>query len=263
MNAHDPAYLYFHGLPGGTGELGAFATTTSGGLVAIDRLSAIGAQGGYEAGLEQVAREIAASYPGRPLHLIGFSLGAMTALRLAPLLGQQVAKIELISAAAPLELGDFLPDMAGKPVFMAAQNGGWRFAALCRVQALAARSAGGLFYRGLLAGVTGPEKTLCASAQFQAVLRQNFASCLNEHSAAYRLELQAYTGPWAHLLAELQAPVRLWHGEADGWAPLAMVRALQAALPGGADMRLLPDLAHYSMLAAALAVIVKDGAPGP
>lgn len=50
-------------------------------------------------------------------HLIGFSLGAMTATRLAVLLGERVVRVDCTSGAAPLDLGNFLSHMAGKPVF--------------------------------------------------------------------------------------------------------------------------------------------------
>ena len=64
--------------------------------------------------------------------------------------------------------------------------------------------------------------------------------------------MQAYVQPWAACLAEVRAPVQLWHGELDNWAPPGMPRNLLAAL-ATSELHVLPGLSHYSCLLAASA----------
>lgn len=69
----------------------------------------------------------------------------MTCLRLAKILGDKVMGLDLISVAAPFELGDFLPHMAGRPVFDAAESSKFKFNILCMFQAIMVRAAPNLF----------------------------------------------------------------------------------------------------------------------
>jgi Predicted hydrolase of the alpha/beta-hydrolase fold len=129
-----PATLYFHGLPGSAAELEGFGPEIAQRAAGFH----VAARGGDFA---RLAEAIAARFPNGPLHLVGFSLGAAAALRVAPLLGERVRQIDLVSPAAPLQLGDFLGGMAGAPVFRAALAGHWPLAALTFAQAQSTRIA--------------------------------------------------------------------------------------------------------------------------
>ena len=59
---------------------------------------------GSAAYLQQLAQQISDRAAGQPIRLLGFSIGACLALRVAALLGEQVAEVYLLSAAAPLEI---------------------------------------------------------------------------------------------------------------------------------------------------------------
>ena len=103
--------VYLHGLPGSPAELslaGPGSPWIDPALVYAPDRSALAAD------LPELARQIAIWSSGEPIDLVGFSLGGAAALRLAPLLGEQVARIDLIAPAAPLSLGDFLPDKIGR-----------------------------------------------------------------------------------------------------------------------------------------------------
>ena len=54
-----------------------------------------------------------------PTHIVAFSLGAYRAIATAASQPEHVTRLTLISPAAPLELGDFLPHVAGRAVFRA------------------------------------------------------------------------------------------------------------------------------------------------
>nr|WP_254899252.1 alpha/beta hydrolase [Thalassococcus arenae] len=194
--------------------------------------------------------QLALRLPDGPVHLVGFSLGAACALRLAALAPDKVKRVTLISAAAPLELGDFLPHMAGAAVFRAARSHD-RLAALTRVQSVLARMSPGLFARLLINGADPADRSLFRDPAQMAVLKRSLAEGLGDNRDAYLRELAAYVRPWAGHLPRVAAPVTLVHGTADRWAPFAMAEALAQALPD-ATLRPASGRGHYTTLVDAL-----------
>lgn len=223
--------LYLHGLPGSGSELALTGTQ----MEVLDRNAPSFAQ-------------LALRLPDGPLHLVGFSLGAACALRLAVLAPEKVARLTLISAAAPLDLGDFLPDMAGAPVFRMAHSAA-RMAALTSVQSALARVSPGLFLRLLMRGTDPSDAALMH--RHSAILRRAVQEGLGPGREAYLREIAAYVQPWARHLGHVACPVTLHHGTADRWAPPAMASALHEALPASRLQRH-EGLGHYATLAAVL-----------
>lgn len=217
--------LYLHGLPGSGAELGLGPVA----LPVLDRQAPSFAQ-------------LALALPMGPLHLIGFSLGAACALRLAALAPEKVAQVTLVSAAAPLELGDFLPDMAGAAVFRAARSHG-QLSALTAVQSTLARMSPGLVARLLARGAPKVEKGLIKSAPIRSALAEGLCA----HQDVYLREVAAYVRPWAQHLPQVRCPVHLVHGDQDTWAPPAMALALKRGLPQ-AELQMLEGLGHYATL---------------
>lgn len=236
-----PVTLYFHGLPGSAAELQGFGPTIAARASAFH----VAARGGDFALL---ARAMAARFPDAPLHLVGFSLGAHAALRVALLLGERVARIDLASPAAPLQLGDFLSGMAGAPVFRAALAGRCPFALLTGMQAQAARLAPAKLAAALMAKAKGEDRALADDPRFIAALAQSLRHSLLEERVAYMAEIRAYVGDWRADLAQVQQPVSIWQGSEDDWTPPAMADALAAALPAQPQVMLLPGLSHFSTL---------------
>lgn len=229
--------IYFHGLPGSVAELAGFGPEIAGRATHFH----VAARGGDFA-------QLAARLPDGPLHLVGFSLGAAAALRAAPLLGERVVQIDLVSPAAPLQLGDFLGGMAGAPVFRAALAGALPFAALTIVQAQAARIAPARMAAALMAKAKGEDRALAADPRFIAALAQSLRHSLLEARAAYTAEIRAYVTDWRADLAKVHQPVAIWQGSADDWTPPAMAEALAAALPGRPQVTMMGGLAHFSTL---------------
>ena len=233
--------IYFHGLPGSAAELAGFGPEIAGRAAGFH----VAARGGDFA---RVGEGIAARFPEGPLRLVGFSLGAAAALRVAPYLGERVERIDLVSPAAPLQLGDLLAGMAGAPVFRAALAGRWPFAALTLVQAQVARLAPQKMAAGLMAKAKGEDRDLAADTRFIEALAQSLRHSLIDSRDAYASEIRAYVFDWRTDLARVQQPVRIWQGSADDWTPPAMAEALAAALPTRPQMSILPGLSHFSTL---------------
>lgn len=242
--------LYFHGLPGSAAELFAYGPDISrkaSHFAIVQRANSLtrDSDGDY---FENLASQIAAQFPDGTLHLTGFSLGAATALRVAPFLGDRVEGIDLISPAGPLSLGDFLGNMAGAPVFRAALAGRLPFAALAFLQAQASRLAVGRVAKALMAGAAGEDRALADDATFLASLSASLRQSLLTQRSAYKHEISAYVADWAPALSEVRQPVTIWQGSEDNWTPPAMAKALSHALPNCEAIRMQPGLSHFSTL---------------
>lgn len=233
--------LYLHGLPGSAAELSGFGPE----LAARAAGFHVAARGGDFA---RLAEAIAAQFPEGPLRLVGFSLGAAAALRVAPLLGGRVEQIDLVSPAAPLQLGDFLGGMAGAPVFRAALAGRLPFAALTFLQAQVARIAPERLAAALMAKACGADRDLAADPQFIAALAQSLRTSLINSRAAYSAEIRDYVSDWSADLAKVHQPVAIWQGSEDDWTPPAMAQALAAALPSRLQVTMIEGLSHFSTL---------------
>lgn len=243
----DGRIVYCHGLPGSPAELQALGTPLPHRLVALDRL------GRREETYESRALSAfdALGFQGEA-NLIGFSLGAMAAIHIAARRPAQMRKLVLISPAAPLQHGDFLPGMAGRPVFEAAMRGGASLRLISSAQWmtswLAPSAMVGLMFR------TGPgaERRLAELPNFRDEIARGIRLCTGRAYAAYRDELRAFVCPWQSVVDEVACPVEIWHGDADNWAPLAMAQALRARLGGRASLTVREGLGHYSTLAEAV-----------
>lgn len=232
------AGVYFHGLPGGPAELDALGPGSK--LNAIDRMNAGG--GSYEARLEAVAQALE---PGGPHRVVAFSLGAMTALRLAADYPDVVKQLTLIAPAGPLQLGDFLSDMAGRPVFEAAQRGGLAFKGLVLGQATAIRAMPQSFLESLFRGAPLHDRALLVDPDIMDGLILAWRSAILQARSAYRDELTAYVSDWREVLPRVRVPVSIHMGAADSWVPPAMVKALGATLGVTPEVTEHPGLGHY------------------
>lgn len=245
-------YVYFHGQPGSPDELTLVsAGRLPAGLFAPDR----GVDrpdlplGPY---LDHLAASVVVRFPTGPIQLVGFSLGAFVALEVALRLADREVRLDLVSPAAPLGLGEFLPDMAGGAVFGLAARSPGLFGLLTGLQGGLARVAPGLLFGQIFAGAAGADADLARDPAFQATITRILRNALAHGAKGYRREVLGYVAWPPERLSGLTQPVALWQGEADTWTPPAMAQALAGALPGAPTLRTFPGLSHYSTLQAAL-----------
>lgn len=250
--------VYLHGSPGAPEECARFDGAACDAGVQLLCLDRGGLATGGEGRFRRLAEEIVASSSAPHVHLIGFSLGAFAALQVAPHLGARVASLDLVSAAAPLELGDFLDGMAGKPVFSIARRSPWGLSVLSAFQGWLARHARKRLFEMLFATAAGADRDLAADPAFRAEIGGVLDASLNAGRAGYLHDVLAYVRPWAGGLAAVEAPTRVWHGLQDNWAPVAMAQALDRALPGPVRIEIADGLSHYSCLHAAMPRILAQ-----
>ena len=256
--------LYLHGLPGsfasemeivfGPGKSPRY-------LVALERLVTLSEEHSYDTAVLGAFDRVASAhrYTG-PIRLVGFSLGAMPALRIAAARSDRIASLDLIAPAAPLQLGNFLDGMAGKPVFEAAQQDGYRLGLLTRIQSTGLKLTPDLIARYLFAAAPDGERSLMGTTERRKAFLSGMKHCLHEHSRAYKAELRAYVTDWSDTLPKVTTPVRIWQGTDDNWTPAVMARALSASLGGPTEVTFLNGLSHYGALVQSLPTIIAQNA---
>lgn len=249
------ATIYLHGQPGSADELALFGThvaRNSSDWHVLDRNPAAAGIAGHYGLLAMRARRFAA---GRPIRLIGFSMGGWEALHLAGYLGEEVTALDLIATAVRPRDRRYPDDMVGKPVFELAHDHPALFGWLTRVQGWGAIVAPALIRRALFAKARGDDAALATQPAFRAGLSRLLRTSLSGPAASYRRDIAAYVdGPEPDLTA-ITAPVTLWHGEADNWAPIALADDLAKRLPTLAGFHRLPNLSHYGTLGNVLTTI--------
>jgi len=238
--------IYFHGCPGAASELALFGEVGPPGWTVADRTILEG--GSQEDYLRQLSAQVGTVAQGQPVRLVGFSLGAYVALEVASRLPGLPLTLDLVSAAAPLQLGDFLPHMAGEPVFATAIRSPAAFDALTAVQGAVASVMPALLMRGIFADVRGDDVGVIADTHFRKGMQQVLRAGLGPGRAAYRRDVKAYVADWSPVLDKVPHPVTLWHGTADNWTPPEMAYALAARLPQVAALNWVPSSSHFSTL---------------
>ncbi|SFN91514.1 Pimeloyl-ACP methyl ester carboxylesterase [Roseovarius lutimaris] len=186
--------------------------------------------------------------PDGSIHLLGFSMGAMLAIHIAAAHPERIKRLTLISPAAPLQLGNFLPHMAGQPLFRLAARHPSLFLALTYGQGLLARAAPELLIRRLFASAGGSEHALLEHPDAAEAIRQGLRHSYTHHPKGYARMIAAYVSDWSPVLTSILCPMDIWQGTADRWVPLAMTQALADRLPGKVRLRLLEGAGHYSTL---------------
>lgn len=242
--------VYFHGAPGAPAEGAIFdACGKEHGLtfICFDRFS-VESTITDEAYYQYLAREISKKSAGAKVDFIGFSIGAFVALQTCRHMAHEVRSLHLVSAAAPLEAGDFLDAMAGKQVFQLAKAFPALFVALSYWQSVLALFLPNALFRLLFASAGGQDKTLAADRAFQSSITEILRSCFIRRVPGYARDVKAYVRPWNTILSEISVNTHIWHGAEDNWSPEGMARYLKSAIPGCTSIKMFDGLSHYSCL---------------
>jgi pimeloyl-ACP methyl ester carboxylesterase len=258
--ADGPLTIYFHGAPGASSELAAFeAPARAYGLTLLcfDRFVLDAALTGpaYFAALADAVRAVAGE---RQVNLIGFSIGACVALHISRLLGAQVGQLHLISAAAPLQSGRFLPSMAGRAVFRSAKASPALFKAMTVCQAALARWAPGVLRFALFRGAAGADRVLASDRAFRLSMNDLLHTGLGIGWAGYVRDILVYVQDWSAIPAQVKADTSLWHGSLDNWSPPEMATYLQRSMPNCRQLNVLDGLSHYSCMYSAAPLICRQ-----
>jgi len=242
--------IYFHGAPGAPEECRIFDLEGKNhGLtfICFDRFSVDSSITG-EAYYELLAKEISKKAAGKTVDFVGFSIGTFIALQTYRYMPNGVRSLHLVSAAAPLEAGDFLDAMAGKQVFQLARTFPALFILLSYWQGLLARLFPDALFRLLFASAAGGDKALIADREFQSSITKVLRSCFIGRVQGYVRDIGAYVHPWKNTLTDVSVNTHIWHGAEDNWSPPLMADYLKSAIPGCTSSKVFSGLSHYSCL---------------
>lgn len=240
--------FFCHGIPGSKADALLFQRANPDvEVIALDLLKR-GPEAISEVFRETLAREF--NEETEPaIELVGFSIGAMGAFQIASRFPEVVARVTLISPAAPLALGEFLPLMAGQAVFQLAISKPALLALLTNGQSLAARWFPRLLLKALFANSTALEKELLEDAAFLEAMESALKNSFVQNKEHYLSYVKAYVADWSAYLDQVKCPVVLWHGSRDAWSPPQMSQALVHRLGAKATLHFVEGTGHYSTMA--------------
>jgi len=234
--------LYIHGLPGSEVEIEHFKNTKFSQIVYVKPFA--------------LKRQKEKFENLSHFKVMSFSLGSMTATELALAYPEKVKDVVLVSPAAPLELGNFLPHMDGRFIFEAARNAADGNAALFKLltygQGLMARFSPNYLMQRMFGESCEAERHLLKDKQFTNVFQHGLRQSTYHESTEYMQAIMGFTQPWAHKLEKIGCPVEIWHGNRDSWAPISMGKAMATAIGTNARLVECDGLGHYSTLHYAL-----------
>lgn len=242
--------IYFHGAPGAPEEAATFDVCgKEHGLtfMCYDRFS-VESTTTDEAYYQYLAQEISKKSAGEKVDFIGFSIGAFVALQTCRHMANEVRSLHLISAAAPLEAGDFLVAMAGKQIFQLAKAFPALFVLLSYWQSLLALFLPNALFHLSFAATGGKDKALAADRMFQSGITKILRKCFISRVPGYARDVKAYVRPWKTKLSEISVNTHIWHGAEDNWSPQGMAKYLKSAIPGCTSIKIFDGLSHYSCL---------------
>lgn len=239
--------IFCHGMPGSTADVDLLRRTNPDAKIIPLRLLEVDpAQ--IDTGLRSSLDTLLEQSGGERVHLVGFSIGAMAAIKLAALRPDKVSRLTLISPAAPLSLGEFLPNMAGKPIFNLALKSPALLKIVTGLQGWITRISPNLLINMLFSKCGTIEKDLLKDPFFRGVLTQGLSDSLVKKPSSYLSYVCAYVSDWSGILQDVKSPVVLWHGTKDTWSPLEMSEKLENAFGNAATLNVVEDAEHYSTL---------------
>ena len=100
-----------------------------------------------------------------------------------------------------------------------------------------------------------------ASPELRKALTESSMEALRQGVRAAAVDGLLYGRPWGFSLQEIQAPVRLWHGERDVVVPPSMGHYLAATIPH-CQARFYPEDGHFSLPFTRLPEILDTLRPG-
>jgi pimeloyl-ACP methyl ester carboxylesterase len=229
--------LFFHGWPGSRveGRLGDEAARVSGvRLIAIDRpgmgLSA------YQPRRTLVdwpgdVRKVTAALGLERFGVLGISGGGPYAAACAWKLGDRLTRAGMVSSLAPLDVPGVTAGMGrrNRLTFQLVRHlAVLRRILMARVGRSVARRPEHILESGVEAAV---DKAYLGRPDVRQVLVDSLAEAFRDGSRGPAWEMGLYVRPWGFRLEDIQTPVRLWHGEQDANAPVAMGRYLATSIP--------------------------------
>lgn len=205
------------------------------------------------------AAELADALELRRFAVLGVSGGAPYALACASLLPRRVAAVSVVCGLGPVERTG---DAAGmlplhRLLFFLFRRlppfGRILYLSLARRM----RRNPGEIFRLLTGKAPPPDRATLTRPEVRRIFVRSYEEAFRRGYAGGARELLLYSRPWDFSLADVAAPVSVWHGEEDATVPAAMGRRLARALPQARTV-FLPREGHFSLPVGHAEAILRD-----
>jgi len=225
--------VFFHGMPGSRllGELLAdYARRQGVRVIAPDRPGCGRSEfpDGFElTDLPSVLTPLADAVGAEQVAVAGFSGGAPYALAAAATVPQSVTSVDIVSGAAPSE---FVDERAGIHRALGALAGRTpRLLGACfRGQAALVRHRSA---DALVDTYTADESPVDVSDEVATIVKDDFQECFATTTAGAVFDSRLIADSWSVSITQVDHPVRLWYGTADGLTDIDSARAMEEQLP--------------------------------
>ena len=183
--------------------------------------------------------------------VVGRSGGAPHALACAALLPERTARASALVGLAPPDAADldWFDGMteANVHAYVNAAAGRHRLTATLGRRSLTIRADPAASVTEMRSELPESDRWIVADAGIQAMLERNFAEGLRSSADGWVDDVMAFSTGWGFDLSGITAPVFLWHGVEDIFAPVEHTRWLARNIPG-ARAEFQHDAAHFGAL---------------
>ena len=248
-----PAVLYLHGAPGSRVEYriaddGRIAQQAGVRVIAVDR-PGIGLTSPSSASCVTDVAALADHLRLTRFALLGFSGGAPAALTIAAALPDRVSTVALVSAVAPHDIAGITDDLNPDTLrFLTLVRTRPRIARLMLTQMrLFARFAPGLLVAQMMRTMPAADQLVLRDPARGRAMAASLTEAMRHGTAGVLTDLQNMIGRWDDSMSHVQAPVLMWHGDADQNAPMAMAYWLKPRL-NAQHLHVRPRAGHISTL---------------
>ena len=181
--------------------------------------------------------------------VIGVSGGGPYALACAWRRPDRVGVVGIVSGMVPLaDPPDGAPLDGGRPLSLTLlRRAPWLLHGALALAGPAVRRWPGGAFDLMAARAPAVDRAILARPEVRAALVDDLREALRCGGRGAAQELALFGRPWGFRPADVQAPVELWHGEADRQVPVALARRLARQIPH-CRARFLPTAGHFWLL---------------
>ncbi|MFI9583250.1 alpha/beta fold hydrolase [Streptomyces sp. NPDC052236] len=183
--------------------------------------------------------------------VVGRSGGAPHALACAALLPERAVRTAALVGLAPRDAQglDWFEGMTESNVreYVNAAAGHHQLSAALEFRTVTIRADPRASVAAMRHGLPASDREIVADSGIRAMLVRNFAEGLRSSAAGWIDDVMAFSSAWQFRPEDIAAPVLLWHGEDDVFAPVQHTRWLAERIPG-ARLVVERGAAHFGAL---------------
>jgi pimeloyl-ACP methyl ester carboxylesterase len=178
--------------------------------------------------------------------VVGISGGGPYAAACAWRLPGRVSRAGIISGVVPGAGPDLASDLRrrGLGLLNLVLDTPWLMRAVMNLGGLPCRRLPRRIFEWVRALASPEDQAVLGRAEVAAALSASLREAFRNGGQGVADELLLLMRPWTVRLEQIQVPVRLWHGEADGIVPVAMGRYLARSIPN-CRAEFIPGGGHY------------------